>query len=224
METTKTELEKMYIEEDLSGPQIAERLNVHVCTIYRKLKHFGIEKEPKSHNLVGRTFGKWTVISETVNGLCKARCKCGYEKELQPHSLLKGRTKQCYNCRPNLQNGADNHRWKGHGEISAYLWEHHIKRSATRRKIPFDITIETAWSQFLKQERQCALTGLPIEFGPTARAHKTKTASLDRIDSRHGYIDGNVQWVHKIVNRMKSDMDEKEFVQFCRLIVSQADR
>lgn len=44
------------------------------------------------------------------------------------------------------------------------------------------------------------------------------TASLDRIDSSFGYILNNVQWVHKDVQRMKSDFSEAHFVETCRKI------
>jgi hypothetical protein len=41
---------------------------------------------------------------------------------------------------------------------------------------------------------------------------------LDRIDSSKGYTIDNVQWVHKIVNIMKHDVEEKEFFNWCKLI------
>lgn len=44
------------------------------------------------------------------------------------------------------------------------------------------------------------------------------TASLDRIDSSKGYIEGNVQWVHKRINKMKLDDSDTEFIEWCRLI------
>jgi hypothetical protein len=47
---------------------------------------------------------------------------------------------------------------------------------------------------------------------------KGGTASLDRIDSKLGYIPGNIQWVHKTINRMKVNLPEEDFVYFCRLI------
>ena len=52
-----------------------------------------------------------------------------------------------------------------------------------------------------------------------ASGHRTRqTASLDRIDSNLDYIEGNVQWVHKRVNAMKSDMSTKEFLEWCTLV------
>ena len=45
------------------------------------------------------------------------------------------------------------------------------------------------------------------------------TASLDRIDSSKGYIEGNVQWVHKRVNLMKGNMSTENFIEWCNLVV-----
>jgi len=41
------------------------------------------------------------------------------------------------------------------------------------------------------------------------------TASLDRIDSSKGYIEGNVQWVHKMVNMSKQQYTQEEFINMC---------
>lgn len=44
-------------------------------------------------------------------------------------------------------------------------------------------------------------------------------ASLDRIDSSQGYIKGNVQWVHKDINKMKFDLSQDRFLELCNIIV-----
>jgi len=44
------------------------------------------------------------------------------------------------------------------------------------------------------------------------------TASLDRINNDLGYIEGNVQWVHKDVNRMKWAFTQDRFLELCCLI------
>ena len=43
-------------------------------------------------------------------------------------------------------------------------------------------------------------------------------ASLDRIDSKKGYIEGNVHWVFKSINRLKSDLTHTEFIELCGLV------
>lgn len=44
------------------------------------------------------------------------------------------------------------------------------------------------------------------------------TASLDRIDSSGDYAEGNVQFVHKTINKMKWDLTDMEFRNFCVLV------
>ena len=45
------------------------------------------------------------------------------------------------------------------------------------------------------------------------------TASIDRKDNSLGYVKGNIQWVHKDVNALKSNFKEKYFLKLCKLIV-----
>ena len=92
-----------------------------------------------------------------------------------------------------------------------------LQRDARIRGIPFDITIEEAWELFLKQERKCSYTNMLLTF-PTTSCSYDGTASLDRIDSSKGYSIGNLQWVHKWVNIMKTDLTEPEFFGFCKMI------
>jgi hypothetical protein len=47
---------------------------------------------------------------------------------------------------------------------------------------------------------------------------KERTASLDRIDSSFGYIEGNVQWVHKDINIIKLDYDQDYFIKICSAV------
>jgi hypothetical protein len=65
------------------------------------------------------------------------------------------------------------------------------------------------------QNGKCAYTGELLNFG---RSKVNGTASLDRIDSSLGYVEGNVQFVHKDVNIMKWDLSEKRFLDICEKI------
>ena len=53
---------------------------------------------------------------------------------------------------------------------------------------------------------------------PRASKDKSWNASLDRIDSSKGYIEGNVQWVHQNINMMKNKFDNQYFIEMCKLI------
>jgi hypothetical protein len=113
-------------------------------------------------------------------------------------------------------------KWKGYEELSGTRWASYQK-GAEVRGMQFEVTIEYAWSLFLQQERTCALSGSPIyfdmELGNLCKyGHQGGTASLDRIDSKQGYIPGNIQWVHKYINKMKMDLPEQDFFSMVKQI------
>jgi hypothetical protein len=68
----------------------------------------------------------------------------------------------------------------------------------------------------IEQDFKCALTGWDIE----AMKVQVNTASLDRIDSSKGYIEENVQWVHKMVNMSKQSYSQEEFIEMCKAVSS----
>lgn len=113
-------------------------------------------------------------------------------------------------------------------EIEPNYWSS-IGRGAKKRGYEFSITIEYAWDLFIKQGRKCAISGIPIEFCKYSYKKNTKkklwndsrqTASLDRIDSSKGYIEGNIQWLHKNINIMKKDHIQSDFIKICKTIAT----
>ena len=74
------------------------------------------------------------------------------------------------------------------------------------------------WNLFLKQDKRCALSGVRLKFGKNAVHHRYQTASIDRIDNTRGYTEGNVQWVHKHINRMKHVLNNEQFLKWNKLI------
>src|SRR5581483_6258644 len=114
--------------------------------------------------------------------------------------------------------GAYNKRncWKGCGELSGRMWSKYV-HGARKRHIDFLVSIEYVWGLFLRQNGRCALSGQIIGFSEKAISFEG-TASLDRIDSTKGYIEGNVQWIHKDIQKMKWNFAESYFVQMCKTI------
>jgi hypothetical protein len=105
-----------------------------------------------------------------------------------------------------------------HIEISQYYWNQ-LNQSAAKRDLDFKITVEYVWRIFQRQKGRCALSGLRIkQITSRSRLHTDNSASLDRIDPKKGYVPGNVQWVHKDINKMKQDFDEEHFVHLCSLV------
>lgn len=86
-----------------------------------------------------------------------------------------------------------------------------LKHNAKVRNIHFDLKPSYVWDLFLQQNRKCMLSGVDIGF-------YDKTASLDRINPLVGYIVGNVRWVHKIVNQMKWDLSDEDFMKWINLL------
>lgn len=113
-----------------------------------------------------------------------------------------------------------NANWKGCGEISGAYW-YGVKFRAKRRRLDFKINIEYAWELFVKQKGRCAISGLPIKFWKKNSSNEDKkeqTASLDRIDSSKGYVNDNIQWIHKHVNTIKMDFTQQDFIELCKTI------
>lgn len=193
--------------------QIAKELGCCRTTVLNKIRFFGIrEREPKNADLRERRFGKWLVEGITVNGKCPCVCDCGTHKEVYAQSLLLGLTTRCKRChyKDNVCAGA--------GDITG-VWWNKVKHQALRRNLAFNVGVDEAWRLFQSQDGICALTGLPLSFkkGDTS-------ASLDRIDSARGYELSNLQWVHKTVNKMKTNLPQEEFIAFCLLIAKHADK
>jgi len=106
--------------------------------------------------------------------------------------------------------------WNGYKNISRTYWSL-VLTHAKNKKIPVDIDMRYAWNLFEKQNGHCALSGLPLCWGYKS----IQTASLDRIDSKKGYIFGNIQWLHKDINRkLKREMPEENLKKWCGLVCS----
>lgn len=199
----------------------------------KELQEFEGICSPKFKNLSGQNFGDYYVICRGPNGDKSGtrfwtECKCGkIELKFSSH-LLNSKVKSCVQCAVDKYSEES---FEGVGDISYAYWNC-LKRGAagdkSKRKSrlhkEFDITIEFAWGLFLKQDRKCALSGVPIKFITIGRNNKQKlkeqTASLDRIDSSKGYTEDNVQWVHKDVNRMKNVFNQNYFISVCKAIAN----
>ena len=75
----------------------------------------------------------------------------------------------------------------------------------------FELTFNDILDIYSRQNGKCALTN--ITFG-----YVLNKPSIDRIDSKKGYLRQNCQLVIYDVNRMKSDLPLKEFKYQCNLV------
>lgn len=181
-------------------------------------------------NLTGNKYGRLMVVGfshcdthRTSHWKCK--CDCGGESIVRGNLLQQRKTQSCGCLHREVMRGrnrAEHTGWKGYGEISGKLF-YTIKKGCHRksRMLSFDVSIKYLWEVFLNQKRRCALSGIPLTFR-TRETIYDGTASLDRIDSSLGYVEGNVQWVHKDINAMKRDYTQKYFVDMCKQVATQS--
>lgn len=151
----------------------------------------------KGRNVYGHHLWLW---------ICDA---CGTEYGPSTISHLK-RPQRCRKCAFDRDNNA---RWLGYEQISGiYLWQ--CRDSARKRGYEWLVTPEDLWAKWLEQDGRCAYTGWILEH--------SINASLDRIDSNGGYTIENIQWVHKDVNRMKSNYAENYFITVCMAVAARS--
>jgi len=86
-----------------------------------------------------------------------------------------------------------------------------IRKGAKKRDVEFNITPKDIWELFIKQNKKCAYTGMELYLPIDDTESKNRTASLDRIDSDKDYERGELQWIHKRINWLKSAFSEEEF-------------
>jgi hypothetical protein len=111
--------------------------------------------------------------------------------------------------------GNKNLRFTGYEEISGEFWSS-IKIGAKVRCIDFSVSIQDIYEIFIKQDKKCSLSGINIWMNRTSK--ENKTASLDRINSDLGYVYGNIQWIHKDINKMKNDYEQNYFILLCKKV------
>jgi hypothetical protein len=173
---------------------------------------------PKRKNfkdITGQRFGMLVTLYpkyinlNRISWICQ--CDCGNKVALSSSNFSKTNPNSSCGCLKNKN------KFKGVGDLSGSKWAD-IKACALRRNIPFNITIEFALELYLKQDKRCALSGQNISLVKESTDRTASTASLDRIDSKKGYDEDNVQWVHKKVNNMKLDYNQSNFIGMCAII------
>lgn len=112
-----------------------------------------------------------------------------------------------HTCAVCLDNNSKRHR-KRH-------WLRYLAQKANGRKKPGSeqITEEMLRAQLEKQDYCCALSGRPFDMDL-----ELYRPSLDRVDSGLPYSRDNIQLVLFIVNKMKRELDQSEFVEVCSAV------
>lgn len=172
-------------------------------------KTCGCVYDDKANEIIGQRFD-----NITITGICRQdtrgkyyyyyKCRCGQTGTIRKCAIKE--RKRCKKCR-------DKEFYKG----LCPKYYYRTRGRAILLKRDFSISPEYIMTIFCNQNGKCALTGIDLIL-PNSENGTKCTASLDRIDSSKGYIEGNVQWVHKKVNIMKRDMSDEEFIEICNKV------
>lgn len=174
----------------------------------------------KGKNLVGEPVGGYLVqglagYTPSAKGLrpnwAVVCISCSTLFIISKYNVLKN-SKGCVSCAAKSAKGNASPHWKGSGNISGYF----VAKLQTDRKsrtLEIDVTAKYLDKLWTEQRGRCAYTGWLLTLEP-----EEQTASLDRVDSSKGYTRGNVQFVHKDVNKMKWDLPESRFLEICTAI------
>lgn len=209
----------MWNDDTISIVKIAKKFKLSVYRARYIAKRFKLRKKinpSKKQNIVGKTFGMWTVLEEIGKSssneyLWKCKCKCGTHRIKTTRGVKHNLSKSC-GCL-----AKEKHKNNYYYELSKAFYNR-IKYNASKRNIEFELSIEQCYGLYVKQGKKCNLTGLPISIKIDSKSANSRTASLDRIDSTKHYTIDNVQWVHKAINRLKSVYTNDELLFWARLI------
>jgi len=143
------------------------------------------------------------------------KCDCGSEKIINISQVRQNKTKSC-GClkRKNLKHGCGvkHNNWKGKTPIpKTYI--NSIIRRAKLKGYEYNISDEYLYNLYIKQSGKCKLSGIELSI-----SLNNFTASLDRINSNIGYIENNLQWLHKDVNYIKYNLTIDELLLICEKI------
>lgn len=174
---------------------------------------------------IGDKFGTWEVLEITDRYtrekiLCK--CDCGLQAWKRSDCLLSGKSITCRKC----YHYKKQNEWIFTFRYITNSMFGSIKCNAKVRNLPFEVSKDYLDDLLEKQSFKCAISGVQLKY-PVITREKNKridynktdnTLSLDRIDNSKGYIEGNVQWVHKIINIMKGVLSDTDFITMCKIV------
>lgn len=182
----------------------------------------------------GAEFGRWTLTGENRvvrtpggYGIKQWEAVCSCERKtvswIATTVLRRGKSVSC-GCRSFEALMKERKETNGqYKEIGWTFWKNDVERSAKRRGIEFNMTIQEGWELLESQCFTCPYTNRPLNMGkgPT---NKGRNASLDRIGSHIPYDKGNCEWVYLPLNKMKMSLSKERFIQICSAVAKNYNR
>lgn len=92
-----------------------------------------------------------------------------------------------------------------HASRPLYLAVKRARLTAARQNVPFDLD-----DRLIDRPERCPILGLVLAYGPGNNCVKPNSPSLDRIQSKLGYVLENVRVISHRANTIKSDATAEE--------------
>ena len=161
------------------------------------------------------------LVIKGENGRFYKHCpSCGslqsyLRKNYAEESLRLGKVcKKCANKNP------DNNTHKGwYKGVLRKSFVHKYKIGAETRNIEWTVSFDYLADLLIDQDFKCALSDIELDA-----MNINNNASLDRIDSSKGYVEGNVQWVYSKINMMKQQYSQEEFIELCKAVADKGNK
>lgn len=176
----------------------------------------------KTHDICkGDRFGILTFTGEykTINSRWCAEflCDCGKVVYYHLSKVVTGNRKSC-GCKCPVT-GYREKKSRYEEDYPFYIIFNKVEFNAVNRGIAIEINYLDIKEVWIKQNGFCKYSGLKLDLPNTWIEMKISTsASVDRINSDLSYTKDNICIVHKDVNRMKLDLEEETFINYCKLI------
>lgn len=207
---------------DNETKEIAKILNKSEGTIKNIAQKNKILKQKKDLLKPGDEFGFLTVKERIFpeNNIVfgekrwKCECVCGKFSICSTNTLTSGHSSSC-GCK---RIEAISNSFK---DITG-TWYNAVKKNAKVRGLEFTLSREFLYNLLEKQQHKCKLSGLPISIAGGRNSkdyYQNTTASLDRIDNTKGYVEDNVQFLHKHINYMKWTHEQSYFIELCKKVI-----
>lgn len=135
-------------------------------------------------------------------------------------SMSDGMQTYCKNCRKDI---AQKYYKDGGSDVYFKHLYNDLLNNAKKRNIPVNISIDDVKNLYDKQNGCCAISRIRMTttYVPgQAKWSKIHNVSVDRINSSEGYTVSNIQLVCAIVNTMKWDLKQSDFIDICKIIAN----
>jgi len=155
------------------------------------------------------------MVIKKENGRFYKNCpSCGEEQSYLRKNYAVESEKLGKVCKKCANSNSENNAHKGYykGVLRA-SFVHKYKTGAETRGIEWDVSFEYLADLLIEQDFKCALSCDNLDA-----MDLYNNCSLDRIDSKQGYIEGNLQWVTSMVNMCKQGYAQEEFINMCKSI------